>query len=153
MSSLAHVEMWIWYCLLSLCTLICMPKPAAKVERGRRNLLRRLPEFETTWQLFTHVPSSAYDGMLWGDTVVQHIPQWDPDKFKCGYRSGDVFFCEWGHWDMNASQSWMHHRGIQFLGIYLHALKLCLPNIMMVQAPRKDKADRIFQFFVTCETQ
>lgn len=26
----------------------------ASVERGRRNLLRRLPEFETTWQLYTH---------------------------------------------------------------------------------------------------
>ncbi|CAL1127836.1 unnamed protein product [Cladocopium goreaui] len=29
-------------------------KTCVEVERGRRNLLRRLPEFETTWQLFTH---------------------------------------------------------------------------------------------------
>ena len=52
-----------------------MPKAGAKVERGRRNLLRRLPEFETTWQLYTHVPSPACGGMCWGDTVVQHMPQ------------------------------------------------------------------------------
>ena len=82
MSSLAQMEMWIWSCYIVFAFTLHFDlhakTTAAKVERGRRNLLRRLPEFETTWQLFTHVPSPAHDGMLWGDTVVQRIQSGAP---------------------------------------------------------------------------